>query len=196
MYIVDDVMVSSEIFSVKFHCNLQKCKGACCWEGDFGAPVSKQEEGILDDIIPVLLPTMSQSSQDVIQEQGAYVKSPYHQDKVTPLLEDASCVYLVKDEDGVSRCGIEQAYEKKLVSFKKPVSCHLYPIRVTKNDLTGYEALNYDEWEICSDACALGEQKGMPVFRFVKDALIRKYGAEFYDQLEGIYERYFLNGKK
>lgn len=193
---MDDVVVSSEVFSVKFHCNLKKCKGACCWEGDFGAPVSKDEEAILDDIMPVLLPTMSVSSQKVINDQGTSVSTSYHDDKVTPLLSDASCVYLVKDELGISRCGIEQAYEKEMIDFKKPVSCHLYPIRVTKNDITGYEALNYDEWDICSDACALGEQKGMPVFRFVKDALIRKYGVEFYAQLEDIYDTYFRKGKK
>lgn len=189
-------MVSSEVFSVKFHCNLQKCKGACCWEGDFGAPVSKREETILDDIMPTLLPMMSKASQDIIHEEGAYISTKYHDNKVTPLHKDGACVYLVKDEDGISRCGIEQAYEKELVDFKKPVSCHLYPIRVTKNDITGYEALNYDEWEICSDACALGVEKGMPVFRFVKDALIRRYGEEFYDQLEDIYRLYFRMGKK
>jgi len=196
MYIVDGVVVSREVFSVKFHCNLQKCKGACCWEGDFGAPISKNEEEILDDIMPTLLHMMPKASQDIIKEGGAYISTKYHDDKVTPLHEDGACVYLVKDEDGISRCGIEQAYEKEMVNFKKPVSCHLYPIRVSKNDITGFEALNYDEWEICSDACALGAEKGMPVFRFVKEALIRRYSVEFYDQLEGIYETYFRKGEK
>lgn len=194
MYIVDGVIVSSEVFSHRFHCHLSKCKGACCWEGDYGAPVERAEETVLDDILPHIASYLSEASIEVISNGGTSVHTSYTTKKVTPLHEDGACVYLVKDDQGIAHCGIEKAWADGKISFKKPISCHLYPIRITKNEATGYEALNYDEWDICSAACTLGAEKDIPVFRFVKDALIRRYGEEFYVQLEDIYNTYFRKG--
>jgi len=196
LFVVDNVVVSSEIFKEKFHCNLSKCKGACCWEGDYGAPLNEDEEKVLDELQSKLKATLSAASLSVIEEQGTSITTIYTDKKVTPLLEDGSCVYLVKDENGIAQCGIERLHEAGKSDFKKPISCHLYPIRATEHETTGYDALNYDEWDICKAACSLGEEMNLPVFRFVKDALIRKYGPEFYEQLEHLYMKYFRQGEK
>lgn len=191
MYVVDGKIVSSKLFSTQFMCNLDKCKGACCWEGDFGAPVTDEEVEIMKEISDIILPRLTAASREIIAQQGSSAYDAYCKSQVTPLHEDGSCVYLAKDDQGVARCVFEQAWEEGLTSWKKPISCHLYPVRVTENAKTRFEALNYDEWDICKAACNLGEEMKMPVFRFAKDALIRKYGEEFYEQLEGIYEAYF-----
>lgn len=192
MFIVEGKIVSTELFSTQFMCNLSKCKGACCWEGDFGAPVTKEEKECIEKIQDIILPRLSEASRNIIAEQGKTTYSGYCKSDVTPLHEDGACVYLAKDKAGIARCVFEQAYEEGLTDFKKPISCHLYPVRIVENKDTDFEALNYDEWDICKAACALGKEKEMPVFRFAKDAITRHYGEEFYEQLEGIYSDYFL----
>lgn len=191
MFIIDEKIVSAELFSRKFICNLSKCKGACCWEGDFGAPVTDEEETIINSLLSTIKPILSNSSNELIDSQGAAPYSPIYGGKVTPLHENGACAYLVKDKDGISKCSFEIAYNEGLSAFKKPISCHLYPIRVSKNAKTKFEALNYDEWDICNAACQLGEEHQMPVFRFLREAIIRKYGAVFYDQMEDIFKTYF-----
>ncbi len=191
MYIVEGKIVSSELFTTQFMCNLDKCKGACCWEGDFGAPVTEEEIEAMDSIKDIILPRLSVESRAIIADQGQSKYEQYCSSEVTPLHKDGSCVYLAKDDKGIARCVFEQAWEEGLTDFKKPISCHLYPVRVSENASSKFEALNYDEWEICKAACSLGEEMKMPVFRFAKDALIRNYGEEFYEQLEALYEAYF-----
>lgn len=191
MFIVEGRIISTEVFSKKFLCNLNSCKGACCWEGDFGAPVTDSEEQTIREIQSIILPLLSKESVKVIEEKGVVTQGIEYDSKLTPLHPDGACVYLVKDELGIAQCAFEKACDEGLTSFKKPISCHLYPVRVSENKKTEFEALNYDEWDICSAACALGEEHQMPVFRFVKDAIIRQYGKVFYNQMEDIYQTYF-----
>ena len=191
MFIIEDKIISTELFSQKFVCNLSKCKGACCWEGDFGAPVTDDEENSIDAINDKVLPLLSNASKSIINEKGVAPYDAILKRKVTPLHADGACVYLTKDSSGVARCVFEKLWEEGKTDFQKPISCHLYPIRISENKDTGFEALNYDEWEICKPACSLGEEMKMPVFRFLEAAIVRQYGQGFYDQLEDMYVSYF-----
>jgi hypothetical protein len=196
MYIIEGKVVSGELFRRRFVCNLSKCKGACCWEGDFGAPVNKKEIRAMQAAIPELLPLLDKESKDIIAERGVSIFDSEYGGTVAPIKPNGSCVFLTKGNDGVAKCGWEKVYEEGKSDFRKPISCHLYPLRVSKNNNTGWEALNYDEWDICSAACSLGEELKVPAFRFLKEAIIRAYGNSFYDQMEGIYEAYFEKGEE
>ena len=191
MIVIQDVLISDEILEEEFHCNLSACKGACCWEGDYGAPVTKSEMQTIKNILPKIEPYLSETSKNMIHQEQAFTHYTFS-DKSgiwgTSLQNDGSCIFLVRDELGIAKCSFENAYKNGETDFRKPISCHLYPIRVSANDIAGFEAWNYDRWEICSAACTLGKQKKMPVFRFVKDAIIRLKGPEFYDELEAAYE--------
>lgn len=190
MFIVEGKIVSSDLFSRKFVCNLSKCKGACCWEGDYGAPVTQDEIKNIEQILDKIMPLLNSESANVVERNGVAPWSKLYKGNVTPLLKDGSCAFLVR-ENGIAQCAFEKAYERGLTDFRKPVSCHLYPVRISVNTTSKMESLNYDEWEICSAACSLGEELEVPVFRFVQAALIRKYGQSFYDQLEDIFRQYF-----
>ncbi len=194
MYMVQDVLVSDELFERRFVCNLSACKGACCWEGDWGAPLETEELHILDAVFDALRPFLNPEGRAVLESKGRYAWFEEPKDYGTPLLEDGRCAYLTLEE-GIAQCAIEKAWEAGAIDFRKPVSCHLYPVRVRRNRKAGFEALNFDEWDICSPACRLGEELKVPVFRFVREALIRKYGADFYEELEAAYHQH-LNGEK
>lgn len=188
MYLIEEILVSAEVFDRKFVCHLDKCKGACCWEGDFGAPVAEHEEqpmiAALEEVVSYLLPT----NQKRIEDEGPFQFNQEYGGKVTTLMDDGSCAFLFKNDAGHACCSFEQAFNDGKSEFQKPISCHLYPLRVKKNALSGFEAINYDDWEICSAACQLGTELNIPVFRFVRQALERAYGQNFYDQLEAVYE--------
>jgi len=186
MYLIDDVLVSEEVFSQHFTCNLDACKGACCWEGDFGAPLEDAELQVLDEIRETLRPYLTKAGNDVIDQEGSYVYYKGPNLHGTPLIEDAACAYLTFDDNGIGQCGIEKAHKDGVVDFQKPVSCQLYPLRHTVEEALSFQALNFEEWEICSPACTLGQSLKMPAYKFVKDALIRKFGPEFYESLEQI----------
>jgi hypothetical protein len=190
MFLIEEKLVSLEIFKRKFVCNLQACKGACCWEGDYGAPLESEEIGKLNQLLPKILPFLSEASRQKLLAEG--VETWYEQagEYGTTLMEDGSCAFLTYDALGIAKCGIEKAWEAGAIDFKKPISCHLYPIRIEKEAALNFEALNYDEWDICSAACSLGSELQVPVFRFVKEALIRQYGPSFYEALEEAYEHY------
>ncbi|MBK8196541.1 MAG: DUF3109 family protein [Lewinellaceae bacterium] len=185
MIIVQDKLVSDDLVEQQFVCNLAACKGACCWEGDYGAPLDEAELAVLDAIYDRVKPFLSPAGIDVIEREGKYLRFEQTDEWVTPLIDNGPCAYMTYDTLGIAKCGIEQAWKAGAVDFQKPVSCHLYPVRVEKNEDLGFEALNYHEWDICSAACSLGKKEKVPVFRFVKDALIRKYGEAFYEELEG-----------
>lgn len=181
---IDGVLISSEITSQKFVCNLNACKGACCWEGDFGAPVSDNEIDQINENLPLILNQLSDKSKEKIGKDGPL---EYYEDEETwgtSLHDDGACVFLTKDELGISKCGIEESYNKGESTFKKPISCHLYPIRVINYEEQKFESWNYDEWDICSAACALGEELKVPVYQFLKDAITRYKGEEFYNRLD------------
>lgn len=186
MILVQDKIVSDDVIQEQFICNLDKCKGACCWEGDSGAPLEREELTILRQIYPQVRPFLTQEGQAVIDNEGPYVKDLRDGSYGTSLIDNGPCAFMTKDALGIAQCGIEQAWRAGAIAFRKPISCHLYPIRVLKNEIPGFEALNYDRWEICSAACALGAEHQVPVYRFLKDAIIRKYGEEFYEELNAV----------
>lgn len=186
MIIVQDVLISEEIIEEQFMCNLDACKGACCWEGDYGAPLEDQEIEILEAEFPNIVPYLTEEGKQSIEKEGLYSFYKEEQDFGTPLLQNGACAYLTYDELGIAKCGIEKAFLAGATSFKKPISCHLYPIRIQSAAKTSYDLMNYDRWEICSAACTLGKKQKMPVYQFVKDALIRKYGKAFYEELDAV----------
>ena len=184
MFLIQEILVSDDVAYEEFACNLNACKGACCWEGDFGAPLEAQELLILEEIFESIKPFLSEKGIDTIREKGLYTFYKEPREYGTSLMNDGACVFMTRDQLGIARCGIEQAYRAGATKFPKPVSCHLYPIRVKEDPHTGFVALNYDRWNICSAACNRGKKEKIPVFAFVKQGIIRKFGDEFYDELE------------
>lgn len=181
MIAIGNTLVSEEVIEKQFVCDLNACKGACCVKGDYGAPLEKDELEILDKIYTKVKPYMRKEGIEAVEEQGKYLLYE-RKEWVTPLVKGKECAYVIFDK-GIALCAIEQAYNDGKVKWKKPISCHLYPIRLTKQR-NGYEAVNYDRWSICSPACKLGKSLQVPVYRFLKDSLIRKYGKEWYKELE------------
>jgi len=184
MIVIDNKLVSDEIIEEQFVCDLNKCKGGCCVDGDAGAPLSKEELKHLDEVYDAVLPYLDEENKKELVKQGKYV---YDKEFgwVTPTIESKVCVYGMTDAKGIVKCGIEQAYNDGKVNWKKPISCHLFPIRVklSKNKVTEY--VNYEPREdLCSAACTLGKKLKVPVYVFLKDALVRKYGTEFYETLD------------
>ena len=181
MILVGDVVLSDDIKENFFVCDLEACKGACCVEGDSGAPLEDEETKILEDIYPLVKDYITAEGRQVIEAQGTWVIDS-DGDKVTPTLgANRECAYALYDDRGILKCGIEQAYLDGKISWKKPISCHLYPIRVTKYDQ--YDALNYNRWHICDPACQLGKSLQVPLYVFLKEALVRKYGEAWYAEL-------------
>ncbi|MEZ4854287.1 DUF3109 family protein [Flavobacterium sp.] len=184
MFQLDKTIVSEEIFEKEFVCNLSACKGACCVDGDAGAPLTEEETKIMAEIYPKVKPYLRPEGIKAIEKQGTHIVSEFDELE-TPLIDGKDCAYVIFDGK-TALCGIEQAYNEGKVSWKKPVSCHLYPIRV--KEYSDFAAVNYHKWHICSDACALGEELGVPVYQFVKEALIRKFGEQWYSELEKVAE--------
>lgn len=195
MLLIKDVLISDRIFEVRFHCDLSKCKGACCWEGDYGAPVGKEEEDLMLAVLPEVKKLLPEKNNEVLEQKG--VTEYYREPEVTgtTLLPDASCAYLIREGNEIGKCAFEVLYHEGKSSFKKPISCELYPIRLIENEEVGFTAMNFDEWEICSPACSLGQQMNLPVFRFLKNAIVRRFGEEFYEELEAYYAHQFASKK-
>lgn len=183
---IDEVLISRDVISEDFQCNLSKCKGACCWEGDYGAPLAKHEIHHLEQCIDEIKSELPIAHQDVIDKQGWHRKYKNDTFDGTQLMDDGRCVFMQHSEVGIAYCTIEKLEGAGKIQTKKPISCHLYPVRVAKNENRGFTALNYDRWDICSAACALGRENKVPVYQFVKNALIRMFGQSFYDQLDEI----------
>lgn len=177
---IDRTLISLEVLSRKFCCNLQACKGSCCVQGDAGAPLTVEETGYLDDYLEELRPYLSTDGILALLAEGMYVRD-IDGELVTTLIRGGECAYTVFEE-GISFCAIERAFQAGDIPFNKPLSCHLYPIRIKSYD--DFDAVNFDEWDICKPALPEGERQGLPVYQFVKEALIRKYGNEWYDQLD------------
>jgi hypothetical protein len=181
MIIIGKALLSDQIYLEQFVCNLEACKGACCVEGDSGAPLEKDETIILENIYPKVKPFMLENGQKAVEEQGSWVMDQ-NDEPSTPLVDAGQCAYVFFDQQGIAKCAIEKAYELGKVNFKKPVSCHLYPIRVEK--FPEYDALNYHYWPICNCARKKGKKLKVRVYRFLQDALVRHYGQDWYDELE------------
>jgi len=180
---IEGTIISEEIVENDFVCNLNACKGICCVEGDAGAPVDESELNTLERIYPKVAPYLTEQGRRAIEEQGVYVKGEDGEWE-TPLIDGGECAYVVHNEKGWALCAIEQAYNDKKIEWKKPISCHLYPIRL--QEYSSFTAVNYHRWPICDDACALGKELQVPVYKFVREALIRKFGEDWYDELEAL----------
>lgn len=183
MLLIQGKLVSEDIVQEAFVCNLKACKGACCWEGDFGAPLEDGELDLLREIQGKLEPFLSEEGNAALKKSGPFQWSDDAGHFGTTLVDNGACAYMILDGTGVAQCGIEKAWKAGAIEFRKPISCHLYPIRVVKNPVVAFEALNYDRWDICSAACELGRKSKVPVYKFLEEALVRKYGQEFYDEL-------------
>lgn len=183
MFQLGKTIVSEDIIEKDFVCNLSACKGACCIDGDAGAPVDADEIQILKDIYPKVKPFLRKAGIEAIEKQGTHITTAFG-DFETPLINNADCAYVIFDDKNTALCGIEEAYNQGEISWKKPVSCHLYPIRIKA--YSEFSAVNYDKWDICDDACTLGKELQVPVYKFVKEALIRKFGEDWYTELEKV----------
>lgn len=183
MFQLGKTIVSEEIIENDFVCNISACKGACCIDGEAGAPLEEEEISILDDIYEKVKPFLRPESIEIIQSQGTHIKGEDGEWE-TPLVNGNECAYVIFDEKKTALCGIEEAYNSGHISWKKPVSCHLYPVRVKQYQ--EFAAVNYHRWYICDDACALGKELQVPIYKFVKQALIRKFGAQWYKELEEV----------
>lgn len=181
MLFIDNKIIHADVINEQFVCNLNACKGACCVQGDGGATLERIETFILEDIYPIVKPYLTPEGINEITTQGNFVKDEQGNFS-TPLINGGACVYLNYDELGIAKCGIQAAHFDGKIDFIKPISCHLYPIRVYKE--LGVESLKYEQWEICKDACTLGKQLKVPVYEFLKEPLIRKYGEEFYKTID------------
>lgn len=193
MVLIHDILISDDVLTADFACNLHACKGACCWEGDFGAPLEEEERATLDLIYSEVCDLLTTEGRAVIEKEGTSVFYPGNGKHGTPLLENGACAFLTFEKNGIARCGIEKAFEEDRIDFKKPISCHLYPVRVEENKESGFVAMNYDRWEICQAACVRGAQEGIPLYAFVREAVERRYGAEFYEEMAAAAE--YLRGK-
>lgn len=194
MIAIDNILVSDEVVEEQFVCDLNKCKGGCCEDGDAGAPMDLWELKKLDEFYEVIQPYMTEEGIKEIARQGKYVFDREF-GWVTPTINGGICAYGLKDKNGIIQCAVEQAYNDGKLDWKKPVSCHLFPILVKKSKRDpDVEYVNYQPREdLCKSACKLGKQLKVPAYVFLKDALIRKYGEEFYDALCAAAEQ--LNNK-
>ena len=187
MFELGKTIVSEEIIARDFVCNLNACRGACCIDGEAGAPLEDEETEILVDIYSEVKPFLRPEGIAAIEEQGAFVKGEDGEWE-TPLVDKSECAYVVFSDTGIAKCGLEEAYNQGATKWKKPISCHLYPVRV--KEYTQLTAVNYHKWDICDPACSLGAELKVPIYKFVKEALIRKFGEGWYRELENIAEEY------
>ncbi|WP_350284276.1 DUF3109 family protein [uncultured Croceitalea sp.] len=186
MFQIDKTLISEEIIENDFVCNLTACKGACCVDGEAGAPLEENETEILTAIFEKVKPYLRPEGIKEIEDQGTFVKGE-DGDWETPLVNNSECAYTIFS-DGVAKCGLEAAYNDGVTDWKKPISCHLYPVRT--RDYTEFTAVNYHKWEICDPACSLGNELQVPIYKFVKEALIRKFGEAWYAELEKVAHEY------
>ncbi|TMI73499.1 MAG: DUF3109 family protein [Bacteroidetes bacterium] len=188
MIVIDNMLIGDEVVEKQFVCDLSKCKGGCCEEGDAGAPLEDNELRIIEDAYEKIKPYLTPNSIKEIEKNGRYIHSQEF-GWVTPTLpsDNEICVYGRRDENGIIKCAFEQAYNDGIIDWKKPVSCHLFPIVTSKGKRGNYENVNYVPREnLCKPACSLGKKLKIPAYQFLKEALIRKYGEEFYEVLDTI----------
>jgi Protein of unknown function (DUF3109) len=185
MIAIDNKLISDEVLEAHFVCNLTKCKGGCCEDGDAGAPLEEWEKEEIEKCIETIKPTLTKEGLNELEIQGKYI---YNEEFgwVTPTINNGLCAYGYKNETGIIQCSFEQAYNEGKIAWKKPISCHLFPIRISKSTQDpDIEYVNYEPREgLCNAACSLGKKLKLPVYVFLKEPLIRKYGAEFYEVLE------------
>jgi Protein of unknown function (DUF3109) len=195
MISIDNILISDEIVEEQFVCDLDKCKGGCCEDGDAGAPLTTEELENVRDAFNKIIPYLTPEGKAEIERTGLY---RYDQEFgwVTPTVNGGICAYGFRDEKGIIKCSFEHAYNDGLTDWKKPISCHLYPIKIKSSRKKDFEMVNYEPREsMCSPACILGKKLKMPVYKFLKEALIRKYGEEFYNVLDQLAIEHFEEKK-
>ena len=185
---IDDKIISDDVLEKKFVCDLTKCKGACCIEGDAGAPLEADEVKILEDIYPTVKSEMREEGILAVEKHGVFYKDEFGE-PVTTLVNNKECAFVVFDKNNIAKCAIEIAHQKNKINFIKPVSCHLFPIRVKNYE--SFQGINIHDWHVCKPACECCQKLKVPVFKFLKSAIIRKWGLEFYNQLNQAFEQFF-----
>jgi hypothetical protein len=177
---IGKAIISLDIIQKQFCCDLDKCKGACCVDGDSGAPITPEEARQIEQMYPAFREYLSENNIGEIKKQGFSVVDG-DGDLVTPIIENNECVFTFTDEAGITKCAIEKAYFDKNTNFRKPVSCHLFPIRIT--EYKRFDAVNYQELDICKPGRLCGKSDGMPLWKYLKEPLIRKFGSQWYEEL-------------
>ena len=180
---IDDKIVSTDLFSEKFVCDLSKCKGACCVKGNGGAPMTEKEVELIEDNLEQIKPFMSEKGIQTIKDEGVYYLDE-EDAPATKLIDKKECCFVYFDNSNTAKCSIETAYKSGEIDFNKPQSCHLYPIRI--KEFTEFTALNYEEWDICAPACSLGQSLKVPVYKFLQEPITRVFGSSFFDELSKI----------
>jgi hypothetical protein len=194
MIVIDQVIVQEQLLNSQFVCALDKCKGGCCVDGDAGAPLKPEELNKIDEVYPAVKKYLSPQAIAEIERVGLYRQDDEF-DWVTPDINGGVCVYGYTDEQGIVKCAIEKAYYAGEVQWKKPISCHLFPIRIEQKGL--FEMMNYEpRADLCAPACANGEALGVPVYQFLKEPITRQYGEQFYEALHHIAESRKAKRKK
>lgn len=185
---IQDTLVSLDLLERQFLCDLDKCLGQCCIEGDAGAPISEDERRKIEEILPEIIDDLTPAARREIEDNGvAYIDE--EGDLVTSLVEGAQCVFTCFEKGGMCHCAIEKAYREGRIDFMKPVSCHLYPVRIT--EYPTFTAVNLHRWDICKCAEVLGRKKGLAAYKFLKEPLIRRFGQEWYDELDATAQEYY-----
>jgi hypothetical protein len=194
--VIDNVLVSDDIVEAQFVCNLSKCKGGCCEDGDAGAPISDQELDEVKNAYEIVKPLMIKEGIKEVEQNGLY-RYDREFGWVTPTVDGKICSYGFRDAAGIIKCSFEEAYNRGLITWKKPISCHLYPIKKSKSRFSDHDMLNYEPREdMCSPACSLGKELKVPVYKFLKEPITRAYGEGFYEALEQVAKEYFQRDKK
>ena len=178
---IDNTVISLDLLEERFVCDLVSCKGACCIEGDSGAPLEDNEIEIIEELMPLIWDDLSDVSKKVIEKQGVFYIDEDNE-PVTSIVSGRECVFTFTDENGICKCAIEKAFREGKTDFYKPISCHLYPVRLQK--YKSFTAVNFHKWNICDCALVLGSKLKVPAYVFLKEPLVRKFGKEWYEQLE------------
>lgn len=186
MFQIEKTLISEDIIEHDFVCNLSACKGACCVDGEYGAPLEEAETKILDEIRDKVTPFLSEEGIKAISKQGTHVKGEDGEWETPLVKETGACAYVVYDDQNIAKCGLEEAHKHGATDWKKPISCHLYPVRI--KEYSAFTAVNYHRWQICDPACALGTELKVPIYVFVKEALVRKFGEAWYAELKKVAE--------
>ncbi|MFN5032355.1 MAG: DUF3109 family protein [Flavobacteriia bacterium] len=189
---VGEQLVSSQVFERKFVCDLNACKGACCIEGNSGAPLQLHEIDLLEEQLDEIEPYMRNEGKEAVQESGVFYMDDDNE-PVTTLVNGVECAFVYFDEKGITKCAIETAYRDGKIDFNKPQSCHLYPIRIKR--LHDKKVLTFEDWQICTPACACGEQLDLPVYKFLQEPIKRVFGEKFVDELALVAEQWILSRK-
>lgn len=187
MFQINDTIVASDVIEESFICDLSVCKGECCVEGESGAPLEEEEVKIIEDLLPQVWNDISPAAKDIINKQGVAYRD-YDGEMVTSIVNGKDCVFTYYDDKGVCKCVIEKAYREGRVDFYKPISCHLYPIRLQKYE--NFTAVNYHRWSVCKAAVLFGKREGVKIYQFLKEPLVRRFGEEWYKELSLVAEEY------